>query len=41
MRVVNFAAQQPRLASTAIAAFAAVRQIERSVSRRIEQRLIG
>ena len=41
MRIVNFAAQQPRLAGAAIAAFTAVRQIEPGVSRRLEQRLIG
>jgi len=39
--IVNFTAQQPRLAGAAIAAFAAVRQIKFSVRRCVEQRLIG
>jgi hypothetical protein len=38
---VDFAALEPRLAGTAIAAFAAVRQIERSVPCRVEQRLLS
>jgi hypothetical protein len=37
---VDFALQQARAAGTAIAALAAVRQIQRRAERRIEQRLI-
>jgi hypothetical protein len=38
---VNVTAQQPCLAGAAVAAPAAVRQIERGLPRGIEQRLIG
>jgi hypothetical protein len=41
MRIVNFTAQQACLAGAAIAAPAAVRQVERGLPRGIEQRLIG